>query len=52
MKLKITQIPSKWEERSKGMSRFKIFKWLRQYLTWYFYGIRTSWFGEKKINLE
>jgi len=52
MKLKITQIPSKWEERSKGMSRFKIFKWLRQYLTWYFYGIRTSWFGEKKINLD
>lgn len=51
MKLKITQVPSRWEERSKGESRFKVNKWLKQYLIWYFYGMRTSWFGEKKINL-
>lgn len=52
MKMKITQIPSRWEERTKGKSRFKVFKWFNQYLIWYFYGIRTSWFGEKKINLD
>ena len=52
MKLKITQIPSKWEERTKGKSRFKIFKWLDEYLKWYFYGIKTSWLGHNKINLK
>ena len=52
MKMKITQVPSRWEERIKGKSRFKVFKWFNQYLIWYFYGIRTSWFGEKKINLD
>jgi len=52
MKFKITQVPSTWEERSKGQSRFKVYKWLKQYLIWYFYGIRTSWFNEKRINLS
>ena len=52
MKFKITQVPSIWEERSKGQSRFKVYKWLKQYLIWYFYGMRTSWFNEKKINLS
>ncbi len=52
MKLNISQIPSRWEERSKGKSRFKIVKWLKQYLVWYFYGLKTSWLRHKKINLK
>ena len=43
LKLKITEIPAQWEERSEGSSRFKIFKWLPQYLRWYFYGLGTTW---------
>ena len=43
LKLKITEIPAKWEERSEGSSRFKIFKWLPEYLRWYFYGLGTAW---------
>ena len=43
LKLKITEIPAKWEERSEGSSRFKIFKWLPEYLRWYFYGLGTTW---------
>jgi len=43
LKLKIYQIPAKWEERSEGSSRFKILKWLPQYLRWYFYGLGTTW---------
>ena len=46
LKLKIKEIPAKWEERSIGQSRFKILKWLPQYLKWYFYGLATFWLGK------
>ncbi len=46
---KISEVPAKWEERSEGSSRFKIFKWLPQYLKWYIYGISTTWLKRKKI---
>ena len=39
----LPEIPSSWEERSEGSSRFKVFKWLLQYLRWYFYGLATTW---------
>jgi len=44
LKLKISEVPAQWEERSEGSSRFRIFKWLPEYLRWYFYGISTTWF--------
>ena len=43
LKLKIFEIPARWEERSIGSSRFKILKWLPGYLKWYFYGLSTTW---------
>ena len=43
LKYKITEIPAQWEERSEGSSRFKVFKWLPQYLNWYLYGLGTTW---------
>tara|TARA_B100001250_G_scaffold410570_1_gene437277 strand:- start:492 stop:1232 length:741 start_codon:yes stop_codon:yes gene_type:complete len=43
LRLKIFEIPARWEERSQGSSRFKIFKWLPAYLRWYFYGLGTFW---------
>ena len=43
LKLKISEMPAQWEERSEGSSRFKIFKWLPEYLRWYFYGLATTW---------
>ena len=49
LKYKISEIPAKWEERSEGSSRFKVFKWLPQYLKWYIYGLTTTWLGKKKI---
>ena len=51
LKLKIAEIPAQWEERSEGSSRFKIFKWLPQYLKWYFYGLSTTWLrrGSKDV---
>ena len=49
LKYKISEIPAQWEERSEGSSRFKVFKWLPQYLKWYIYGISTTWLRRKKI---
>ena len=43
LKFKIREIPAQWEERSEGSSRFKIIRWLPEYLKWYFYGLSTSW---------
>lgn len=45
---KITQIPSSWEERELGKSKFKILKWIKEYLKWYFYGLRTNFIINKK----
>ena len=50
MGLKIKEIPAQWEERSKGSSRFKILKWLPDYLRWYFYGLGTTWLRKKFKN--
>jgi len=36
---KIIEIPSRWLERSDRKSNFKIFKWSRQYLKWFFLAI-------------
>ena len=45
---KITQIPSSWEERELGKSKFRILKWIKEYLKWYFYGLRTNFIINKK----
>jgi len=39
---RITEIPSVWQDRTVGKSRFKIFKWAPHYLRWYFYGIKAG----------
>jgi dolichol-phosphate mannosyltransferase len=44
----ICEIPSQWEERTIGSSKFKIFKWSSQYLKWYFYGLYHSSIFKKK----
>jgi glycosyltransferase involved in cell wall biosynthesis len=49
LKKNIVEIPARWEERSEGESRFKVFKWLPQYLKWYIYGLSTTWLKRKKI---
>lgn len=39
-KFKITELPSKWEERNDGSrSRFKILEWFPDYFKWFLYGI-------------
>ena len=36
---KIAETPSKWIERKKGESNFKVFKWINSYFYWYLYAI-------------
>ena len=53
LKLKIDEIPAQWEERSVGESKFKIFKWLPEYIKWYTYGLKTFWLKKTNpINLK
>ena len=49
LNFQISEIPAQWEERSEGESRFKIFKWLPQYLKWYMYGLATFWLRKKDL---
>ena len=52
LKFNIAEVPAQWEERSEGSSRFKILKWLPEYLRWYFYGLETTWLkkGPEDVN--
>jgi glycosyltransferase involved in cell wall biosynthesis len=42
---RMTEVPSRWEDRTEGRSKFKLFRWLPLYLRWYAYtlmGIAAS----------
>ena len=36
----IAEVPSTWTDRVSGESRFRLWKWLPNYLRWYFYAFR------------
>ena len=53
LKMKIIEVPARWEERNVGQSHFEIFKWFNEYLRWYVYGLKTFWLQKKHpINLN
>jgi glycosyltransferase involved in cell wall biosynthesis len=37
---RIAEIPTIWQERTQGKSRFKLWNWLPRYLRWWFYAFR------------
>lgn len=37
---RIAEVPSTWTDRVSGESRFRLWKWLPNYLRWYFYAFR------------
>lgn len=42
MNKNITEVPTTWRDRTEGEARFKLFKWLPQYLHWYFLAFRPK----------
>jgi len=38
--LKVAELPSVWNDRKAGESRFRLVRWLPKYLRWYFYALR------------
>jgi dolichol-phosphate mannosyltransferase len=45
---RVDEVPSSWQDRSAGQSRFKLWAWLPHYLRWMFYGIFGVWFRRNK----
>lgn len=39
----ISEVPAVWFERSKGQSRFRVFRWVPAYLRWYLYAFMTTY---------
>jgi len=41
---KVSEVPSIWQDRTAGQSRFRLWKWLPHYLQWYFWA-----FGQRLL---
>lgn len=37
----VGEVPAKWYDRTKGVSRFRVLRWLPLYLKWFFYAFET-----------
>jgi len=45
---RIAEVPSVWTDRIEGESRFRLWKWLPNYLRWYLYAFRGRLNGKKR----
>jgi len=50
--LSIAEVPSYWEERKFGKSRFKISEWIFDYIRWYLYGLETFWLRKSPSSVK
>ena len=48
----ICEIPSRWIERTAGLSKFKLWHWIPHYITWFFYGFKTTYLRAKDVRLR
>lgn len=52
MGYRIAEVPSTWYDRTDGVSRFRMWKWIPKYLKWYRLGILSYWFKKKGTRLH
>lgn len=45
MGYRVTEVPTSWQDRTAGESRFRLWAWIPRYLHWYFYCLKSAWFG-------
>ena len=50
--LSIAEVPSHWEERKFGKSRFKIYEWVLDYMRWYLYALETFWLRKSPSSVK
>jgi len=48
---RITEVPTEWTDRTGGESKFKMKKWLLDYLYWYCYAVCSIWLKKIEIAL-
>ncbi len=41
----VKEVPTTWNDRTEGTSRFNLFGWLPEYLKWYFLAYKKAWIG-------
>ena len=39
---RVEEVPTVWHDRTSGQSRFRLFRWLPHYLTWYLWAFNDS----------
>lgn len=42
---RIEEVPTTWNDRTEGVSRFRLWSWLPEYLRWYFSAYKKAWLG-------
>jgi hypothetical protein len=45
---RVEEVPTTWRDRTAGESRFRLWKWLPLYLTWYFFAFRARFHGVRR----
>jgi dolichol-phosphate mannosyltransferase len=45
---RVAEVPTVWQDRTAGQSRFRLFSWLPHYLRWYIRALGHAWFGTEK----
>jgi dolichol-phosphate mannosyltransferase len=40
---RVSEMPARWCDRVAGKSKFRLWRWLPQYLHWYCYGLSGAW---------